>query len=451
MMGTRIYWFLSILKNIKFLLIIPVAFNCYGESQIENDNNYIQIGQTIPEIVFDDIINFPPVKFSTKELHGKPAIMYFFSTGCKASFTHFSEVNQIYNAHKRDFTLIMVGIDLNDNIQGVYEKYSRKYNLNLPTAFDKSQYKKYNIRGVPHVIWIRKNGVVQAITNVLDEGYLDNFIGGKEFDFISRASGRESIDYNPDEPFLINGNGGESQNFIQRSLLAEWKIGMANYVPFAKPNRGPLDGLKFLQAIGRGLDDLYRLAFFGRTYWYPEDSVYGNFNYSPILEIRDKSKFESNYNSGRNLFCYSQVLPPARRNPTQMMEVMQRDLKNYFGYDVAVEIRQMPYLSLVVLDKAKMKVLINNGRSGESSSSLIHVDYINKPISSLIGLLDFQLSLVRNDLPLIDETGIQSNIDISFNGITTDFDEVKKALQKLGLDIVRKERPMKVIVIRESK
>lgn len=455
-MDTKIDHTFSVMREIKWhlcliLMITPIAFKCYGNHKI-NDTDSLRTGQPIPRIVFDSIVNSTQIKFSTKELHGKPAILYFFSTGCKASFAHFSKISELYNAHKKDFTLIMVGIDLEDNIQGVYQKYSRKYNINLPTAFDKVEYKKYNIRGVPRVIWIRKDGVVQAITNILDEGYLEKFVAGREFDFINRGAGaREPIDYNPEEPFLINGNGGESEDFIQRSLLAEWKIGMAHYVPFAKPNESPFQGLKFLQVIGRDLGDLYRLAYFGRTYWYPEDSVFGHVRYSPILEIEDKSKFESNFSLGKNLFCYSQVLPFERRNPDQMMEVMQRDLKNFFGYDVEVEMRQMPYLSLVVSDTAKMKSLTSNRRLGESSSSLIDINYIDKPIFNLVALLNFRLNLVLIDLPLIDETGIRNNVDVSFKAIMTDLSEVKAALQKLGLDVVKKKRLMKVIVIRESK
>ena len=437
---------------LTLLIVMVVAFGSYGKIPIDNDNDNIETGQSIPEIVFDNIINYPQARFSTKELNGKPAIMYFFSTGCKASFAHLSEINHIYNTHKQNFTLIMVGMNLDDDIEKVYEEYRRKYNLNLPVTFDKSVHKKYEIRGVPYVIWIKENGIVQALTNVLDEGYLKTFIDGKEFDFISWGpDARKLSRFDRDEPFLINGNGGEPQAFIQRSLLAEWKIGMPNDVPFANPNKSPLRGLKFLQAIGRGLGDLYRLAYFGKIYWNPEDSVYGRFHYSPILDINDKSVFQSDYNLGKNLFCYSQVLPADRRNPEQMMDVMQRDLKNFFGYDVVVETRPMPYLSLVVTDKTKMKSLITDGVPGRSSSSLIHVDYINQPVSGLIRLLDLQLNLGRKDLSLIDETGIQSNIDISFKGITTDFDEVRRALQTLGLDMLKREKPMKVIIIKDGK
>jgi hypothetical protein len=443
----RINQFSSLLA---FVVIAPVANLCYANYQ-SNDNPSIQIGKCIPEITFDNVINLSPRKFSTKSVDEKPIIMYFFSTACRASFQHFPEMHQMYSAHKQNFNLILIGIDLEDNVRGIYEKYSQKYDLNLPVTFDKTVYKQYHINSVPHVIWIDKNGTVQAITNVVDQGYLKQFIEGKEFDFISYSpEGNAKLrDFNPDEPFLLNGNGGEAQDFVQRSLLSEWKIGMPIDMPWAESNKSPLEGLKFLQVIGRELADLYRIAHFGKTYaWHPGDSAYGNYHYSLILEIEDKFKFESDYNLGKNLFCYSQILPPEKRNPAQMMEVMQRDLKNFLGYDVVVETRMMRYLSMVATDKARMK-LINRGKSDVSSSSLTHVDFTNKSITSLISFLSYNLNLVLNDLPLIDEMGIHGNIDIAFSAIMTDLMDVKRALQKQGLDIVQKERPMKVIVIRD--
>ncbi len=72
----------------------------------------------------------------------------------------------------------------------------------------------------------------------------------------------------------------------------------------------------------------------------------------------------------------------------------------------------------------------------------------NKPLSSLLELI---WGYNQHDTAVfLDKTGINFNIDLDMNCIWTDFNDIKRELNKNGLDIVRGETEVKVIVIRDG-
>lgn len=54
------------------------------------------------------------------------------------------------------------------------------------------------------------------------------------------------------------------------------------------------------------------------------------------------------------------------------------------------------------------------------------------------------------DAPFIDKTGIEGNIDFELDAVFTDMKDVKRGLQKIGLDLVPGVKEMKVVVIRDA-
>jgi uncharacterized protein (TIGR03435 family) len=161
--------------------------------------------------------------------------------------------------------------------------------------------------------------------------------------------------------------------------------------------------------------------------------------------------------TGKNLYCYSMKVPSEKATATYMMQVMQSDLKNYFGYDVTIETRKMPYWRLIATEEARKNLITkggpmivsNNGRPWQENH------FKNYPMNKLILAVEYYSGVTRDDFPshgpLIDETGITSNIDIDLDWAKGDLDTVKKALQKNGLDLVPGMREMKCIVVRDPK
>jgi hypothetical protein len=206
-----------------------------------------------------------------------------------------------------------------------------------------------------------------------------------------------------------------------------------------------------LQEIGVTLSGLYRLAF-GDTSLFtipPSEygggmSHYGEWALQPILEVNDSTPFIGDFSSHRNIYSYNLILP-APKTAAQLQSAMQNDLYNVFGYKVVVTTQKMPYWRIVTSPETKTK-LITKGSEKHLETSQGGFIFINQPIGKLI----FELWSYRQNDIFIDETGINSNIDIKVNAVMTDFKEVRKALTEAGLDLIQGEREMKVIIISNS-
>ena len=211
-----------------------------------------------------------------------------------------------------------------------------------------------------------------------------------------------------------------------------------------------MEGLEHLLLTRCSLEWLYRIAYAGRSFAYqPDDTArYGKWQYLPMLEVADRLPF-TDTGFGRNEYCYSQTLPPEKRTPENMMEVMQQDLKLNFGYEVSVETRRMPYYRLIVIDTTRIK---------RSTVSHKHSNYhemlggriAKTTIADLIWLIDHRTATSwEHNLPILDETGINYEIDVTVKGITTSLEDTARGLRKAGFDLVLGEKEFKVIVIRD--
>ncbi len=124
---------------------------------------------------------------------------------------------------------------------------------------------------------------------------------------------------------------------------------------------------------------------------------------------------------------------------------MQRDLQNYFGFDVTVELRMMPCWELVASNIAKEKLKTKGGRPKFDGDYLSGFRLTNQPVFHIIKSL---WAMHQLGPPFMDRTGISNNIDFVMESGTFDLNDALECLRKNGLDLVKNEKEMKVIVIR---
>ena len=112
---------------------------------------------------------------------------------------------------------------------------------------------------------------------------------------------------------------------------------------------------------------------------------------------------------------------------------MQKDLQYYFGYVASLEECILPYWRLIAKPGAADRL---RSKSGEArvTGDLGGMSIKNSPMIRLVAIICSQF---QEDQPFLDETGIEGNIDIQLDAVLTDFNEVKKVLEKNGLDLVR--------------
>jgi hypothetical protein len=112
----------------------------------------------------------------------------------------------------------------------------------------------------------------------------------------------------------------------------------------------------------------------------------------------------------------------------------------------------MPCWNLIAnqraIDMLKSKGISWTAETGKSFAPNTGFQLLNQPVMQLINALGLSF---QNEPPFIDNTMISGNIDIEIAALLTDFEDVKKALRKNGLDLVKGKKKMSVIVIRDPK
>ncbi len=114
-------------------------------------------------------------------------------------------------------------------------------------------------------------------------------------------------------------------------------------------------------------------------------------------------------------------------------------------YSVEVERRTMPYLKLVATDEAIFNVRTKDEKLEKKGSYLTGFALIKRPVSSLIKAFR---AMDQFGPPIFNETGIIGNIDLIMPRGTFDFDDALEDLRKNGLDLVKGEKEINVVVVR---
>lgn len=322
----------------------------------------------------------------------------------------------------------------------------------MPCAFDSATVHQFVCGGFPHTVIIDSNGIVRGITVSISAQEMQEFLDGK-IPLLDRAATCDaSLDYripfNDRKPFLVNGNGGVDSDFLFRSVLTKWDPQLQRqYVPsvferHSVDNKFP-EG--YFQLLGVPLRDLYKFAWFGRDGWgFSDTAWYGRYFEEPVIETRDSDLFKFQYGPVyKNIFCYSLIVPKEQGTASRMQQVMQGDLKNYFGFDVSIETRRCPCWKLVATDEARAKLRTAGGKPNRITDLVPRAKYRleNVPVRRIFWLVG------RLGGPILDETGIQSNIDITMECVTND--DIIRSLHENGLSLMPTEREMKVLVIRD--
>ena len=445
-------------------------------AQFQTDQ-FPEIGKPIPYFELGDIRDYPEKKLSSDDLKGKPYVLYFWSRYCSGAVQSLKKVNKLNTKFKDSVNIFLIsgmfaddgkdyfyfkgGEPGMDNLKKLYAKLENLLGLDVPNVLDSTLYQQFmHSNGVPHVIFVDKNGVVQAITYTINENKLQSLLHDKAFFYYDRSyqglQKEKQHTYTRKKPFLIDGNGGQPTDFMFRSILANYQPESPEIpkIPMTiesackddhSGNKGVLEGWETLS-------ELYKLAYFGYRgdtgRIYKSDYKHlSNYNHI-ILEVKNDSIFEDiDYETRKNLYVYSLIVPEDKATTEFLMAKMQSDLKSYFGYKVSIEKRKLPYWQITATKATLNKLKTKGAKTEIVTDSYTKVGYTNASVDSYLGTLLY-LVVPKLKLPIINEISTEEHIDIPLTNVSLfDFEAIKALLRKQGFQIQLAEKEFKVIVI----
>jgi hypothetical protein len=425
-------------------------------AQTSDTLSYPDVGKPMPELTIRNIKYFPKKEAHISDFKGKWLLLDFWNIQCEACIVSFPYVNEIQKKLGDRVQVMLVGIqDEGRYIEPMYTKFHDRLHLGMPCAFDSVLANRLDIYIAPHSILIDDKGIVQCITISFNLQDIQGFLDGnppvlpqsyrRMHDTTDGTTEQYGFDHG--KPFLINGNGGNDSDFLFRSVLSRWNRNLHRQVIPSSISQDIGSG-KF-QVLGAPLEWLYNYAYFGHSNWsFFDTGQYGKEYVHPQLEMKDSSKFKFSYKYSKNIYSYSLIMPASACTEQSMKKALQRDLETYFGFESGIETRNFPCWKLLARKGVKEK-LSTRGKASYYKQLAFNAGFTagNFPMQELINWIKSN----QQEKIIIDETGITGNIDISLDCIPSDFDDLQNALRENGLDLVRSEIPMRVVLIRDKK
>lgn len=433
---------------LKTGLILSAVLHWFLAVSQSSVPDYPVIGQPIPEFRLTNVQYYDRDLFDPREVNGKWIVMDFWETGCVACVQSFPKVDQLQREFKDHIQFILVAkndLKYNKNIKDVFNRYRTSLGLNLSIAYDTTIFKRFRVRGVPHIVVIDPEKNVYAVTDshFLNEESLRALIENRRPAFNHIVFGASENGFGSVWKYLIKQSETDGRDFLFRSILCPYRgeLNQGSWKIDQFSSRG------FYQVVRASLSELYTVAYFGAIHWNRgQPSFYNNYWRYPILNTRDSSLFAVNNINLSGLYNYSLTVPNDKATKQYLMEVMRSDLKKYFKYEVAVETRMMPYWRLTSTEGARRKLI---SKAEQLDYKFEPIGLMGKKISISLLIDHIESYNIDEHCPFIDETNIDETIDLSFRAVMTDIAAVQLVLQKHGLILEKSKKEFKVLVIRD--
>lgn len=406
-----------------------------------------EVGKDFSSFTLENIKYYPRRSAKVEDFKGKWLVIDVWDKNCTACIASLPKMNALQNEFEQSIQIMMVAPADTEN-ELIFEKFKSRLGLVIPSAFEKGIEKRLDAAGLPFIIVIDPSGFVRGITTKITSENLKVFLSGS-IPLLADAS-RQS----PKSKMIEESNPGKTSidgaSITETSILLQSTLSRTKLKMSGAPAELRLDEHAKFEVVSVDLSTLYMYAFLGiYPYWGTRDSLYGNFWPKPIIATRDSSNFQFDRTSMDNLFRYSMACDlKAFFSKNRLMKIMQNDLHNYFQYTVKIESRELPYWKLVASEKAKINLKTKGGAFYSSPGKVAAgVTLKNCPMEIFTGAISGFTQ--DQPMPIIDETGIRNNIDIKLDCVMTDLDDLRRCLKAKGLDLIRGEKTMKVLVIRD--
>ncbi|MFA5848693.1 MAG: TlpA disulfide reductase family protein [Bacteroidales bacterium] len=426
--------------KIGLLLLLMLIQTAIQAKQIQ-DITPLRIGDKVPEELWE--MSFTAVNqeggenISLGNYRDKLIILDFWSTWCAPCIKAIPKFEKLQHDLKNDVQFIMVTSQSKEAIS----QFFRKRNVKLPSVVGDTLLTKIFPHGyVPHEVWI-KDGKIFAITDE-KEVTLDNIGQALNGRIKSFPEQKFNFDYDLTQPLLLNKNGGGAKDLLYHSLFTGYLDGIGGGGVFPDSS-----GRYKIRALNGNVLQLYLFAirYVNKPLSYTNRCIL-DFDkqeevlpppevpaYSPV--VRDK------------YYCYELIVPVGLKEMAP--QLMLEDLNRFFGaiYNIQGTVEKRRVKCWVLKKKGSIENLVSKSDSpGIITNDSNLVVYHKQPF---LNFYNAMVSLYSKEmLPIIDSTGIKSEIDICFPSKEKDIFKFKSFLNQYGLDLEQELCEIDMLVIK---
>lgn len=418
------------MKHIYWLLLFLCPYVNYAQQP-----SVFTVGDTILPVTINNLYNDVTGKATIPNREGKYILLDFWATNCGSCIASFEKMQQLQAAYKNSLQVLMVNSYARDTRQKVLQRLKERKkrtgrDFTLPYLLQDSLLVSYfPYTYLPHYVWVSSSGRVDAITTAgeITESNIQEWLAGKT---PSLPLKEDALHYDElNKPVLASDSIAAGVLF--RSLITTSKKGWGT----TAGSKAAANGLfTHFYLVNSSLLALYQFAF-PEIFTVPyRQIVYDSITIPVFFESNDKDK---------KLYCYEYTGKPLTL--AQLKTTLRHSLEQSFSVTGINEYRPAECFVLSAAP-AVSKIISKGGKPVTDMDTLSLKKYIrNQPVNELLAVLGTVLPYT-----LVDETGLQENIDIDFpyNFHQYNLQQVKAFLLDHGLVLTKTTRTLKMAVLK---
>ncbi|SDE95020.1 Thiol-disulfide isomerase or thioredoxin [Mucilaginibacter pineti] len=421
-------------KNI-ILTIGTLLFSANVNSQSITNLQKLKIGEKVPDVRIDRLINSQSKTSKISDYKGKILILDFWSTWCSACLDEMPHAVELQRRFPDKIKIIAVTNQKENVINAFLKTHKQIAGLKLAMSLEDVELSKlFPNKLLPHIVWINPDGIYLGATSQTD-------LNAKNIDKIWATGAADFSEYKNDDiqfdsgkPLFVNGNG-ELPIYEYKSLLTYYQPGLPTSIGTKKENNNIR-----IHATNVTLAMLIRHSLGLNSLQFPQN----RFLVTPS-DLEKKVFPDSNVSKSQKMFCYELI----RKDTSRLgaYKHMLNDIESFFHIKVTTEQRSVKCLTLVV--NGNNKRLLTTDNINENN---LHDPTVSDKILRGGSVYDFIYYLNNNENlpPIIDETNISGLINLHFHSDFKSLNALNSELFPYGLTLKEAERNLKMITIKKA-
>lgn len=391
----------------KKIILIALLTWTHAFAQVKN-------GEKVPDIEFNTILNSSLKRIKLSQLKGKVVLIDFWATWCSPCVAAMPHLQDLQKEFKDQLQIITVSDETVKRVN-LFLKV-RPSNLWFAINNGETLNNLFPHRTIPHVVLIDSDGKLIANT------------GAEEItsEVIAKLIKKEKVNLKvksdnmtPDfiKTYFYAADTVKSRLIIQREI----KDGPSMYRRF---NDVPAFANRRLTMINLTLQSMYRIA-------------YGDFAYGRVID--ETTNAEKNK---EELFCLDIIT----KTPEELLPSLKDELLKRFELQAKIEQFSKSVYVLKVEDQIKVdqigvSKIDGKGSYGGGSGTFSGDGVVFADLASYLE----RFGIVN--LPVVDETGIHTKLNIQLVYQPENPASLTKALSELGLKLEKAERKIDMLIL----
>lgn len=441
--GNKIFTYMKERTYKIGLLLLLMFIQTAIQAQQRQDIYPLRIGDKVPEelwkMSFTAVDQEGVVNISLENYRDKLIILDFWSTWCAVCIKAIPKFEQLQHDLKNDVQFIMVTPQSKEAIS----QFFRKKNVKLPSIVNDTLFKKlFPSKYFPHEVWI-KDGKIFARTDE-KEVTLDNISLALKGKIKSFPEKKFNFDYDLTQPLLLNDNGGGAKDLLYHSLFTGYLDGIGGAGVFSDSS-----GRYKIRALNGTVLQLYQFAirYVNKPLSYTNRCILDFDKQEEVLPPPEVPAYSPAVRD--KYYCYELIVPVGLKEKAP--QLMLEDLNRFFGaiYNIQGTVEKRRVKCWVLKKKGSIESLVSKSDSiGTITSDSNRVVFRKQPFRNFYNAVASLYS--KETYPIIDSTGISSDIDVCFPTKEKEVLKFSSFLNLYGLALKQELCEIDMLVIRRT-